>query len=122
LDRDDLGKINDFITLDGGQRVEYAHNQELTTIRGFVTGEWVLNVHMYNKRDLNPSLVEVRIDKLNPTVQTLFYKKIVMESKWEEVTVTRFVMTNQGDIISWDNLPKKLVKVALVQRHSDSAG
>jgi hypothetical protein len=122
LDRDDLGKINDFITLDGGQRVEYAHNQELTTIRGFVTGEWVLNVHMYNKRDSNPALVEVRIDKLNPTVQTLFYKKIVMKRKWEEVTVTRFVMTNQGDIISWDDLPKELVKVALVQRHADSAG
>jgi len=112
LDRDDLGKINDTITLDDGRRVEYAHNQELTTIRGFLTGEWVLNVHMYNKRDANPTLVEVRIDKLNPTVQTLFYKKIVMKSKWEEVTVTRFVMTNQGDIINWDNLPKKLVKIA----------
>ena len=97
LDRDDLGKINDTITLDDGRRIEYTHNQELTTIRGFVTGEWVLNVHMYKKRDSNPTLVEVRIDKLNPKVQTLFYKKIVMKSKWEEVTVTRFVMTNQGD-------------------------
>jgi hypothetical protein len=122
LDRDDLGKINDVITLGDGRRIEYAHNQELTTIRGFVSGEWVLNVHMYNKRDSNPSLVEVRIDKLNPTVQTLFYKKIVMKRKLEEVTVTRFVMTNQGDIISWDNLPKKLVKVALMQGDADSAG
>ncbi len=75
LDRDDLGQINDIITLDDGRRVEYTHNQELTTIRGFITGEWVLNVHMYSKRDENPTLVEVRIDKLNPTVQTLFYKK-----------------------------------------------
>ena len=122
LDRDDLGRINDFITLDDGSKVEYLHNQEITTIRGFVTGEWVLNVHMYNKRDANPSLVEVRIDKLNPTVQTLFYKKIVMKSKLEEITVTRFVMTNQGDIISWDSLPKKLVNVALMQAHSDRSG
>jgi hypothetical protein len=67
---------------------------------------------MYSKRDLNPTQVEVRIDKLNPSVQTLFYKKIVMEARWEEVTVTRFVMTNQGDIISWDDLPKKLLKMA----------
>jgi hypothetical protein len=112
LDRDDLGIINDTLTLDDGRKVEFKHNQELTTIRGFITGEWVLNVHMYSKRDLNPTQVEVRIDKLNPSVQTLFYKKIVMEARWEEVTVTRFVMTNQGDIISWDDLPKKLLKMA----------
>ncbi len=112
LDRDDLGKINDTITLDDGRRVEYPHNQELTTIRGFLTGEWVLNVHMYNKRDAKPILVEVRIDKLNPKVETVFYKKVVMKSRWEEITVTRFVMTNQGDIIDWDDLPKTLVKIA----------
>lgn len=122
LDRDDLGQINDIITLDDGRRVEYTHNQELTTIRGFITGEWVLNVHMYNKRDSNPTLVEVRIDKLNPRVQTLFYKKIVMENKWEEVTVTRFVMTSQGDIINWDDLPKKLLKLASLQRDLGGVG
>jgi len=122
LDRDDLGKLNDTITLDDGRRVEYPHNQELTTIRGFLTGEWVLNVHMYNKRDANPILVEVRIDKLNPKVETVFYKKIVMKSRWEEITVTRFVMTNQGDIINWDDLPKTLVKIASLSRRVGGIG
>ena len=122
LDRDDRGKINDTITLDDGHRVEYSHNQELTTIRGFLTGEWVLNVHMYSKRDANPILVEVRIDKLNPKVETVFYKKIVMKSRWEEITVTRFVMTNQGDIINWDDLPKSLVKIASLPRGVGGAG
>jgi len=112
LDRDDLGKANDVIILNDGSKVEYPHNQELTTIRGFLSGEWVLNLHMYSKRDQNPTPVEVRIEKLNPRVQTVFYKKILMTTKWEEVTVTRFVMTNQGDIISWDELPKKLLKHA----------
>ena len=112
LDRDDRGKINDTLLLDDGRRVEYNHNQELTTIRGFLTGEWVLNVHMYNKRDATPTPVEIRIDKLNPKVKTVFYKKIVMRHRWEEITATRFVMTNQGDIISWDDLPKALIKIA----------
>jgi hypothetical protein len=116
LDRDDLGEVNDVITLDDGSRISYPHNQELTTIRGFLPGEWVLNVHMYSKRELNPALVEVRIDKLNPTVQTLFYKKVEMKHQWEEVTVTRFVMSNQGAIISWDELPKALVEHALLAR------
>lgn len=119
LDRDDLGAINDTIILDDGRRIEYNHNQELTTIRGFLTGEWVLNVHMYNKRDANPTLVEVRIDKLNPKVETIFYKKIVMKREWEEITVTRFVMTNEGAIISWDDLPKKLLEAA---SHSGGGG
>jgi hypothetical protein len=122
LDRDDLGKINDTITLDDGRRVEYTHNQELATIRGFLTGEWVLNVHMYSKRDANPTLVEVRIDKLNPKVETVFYKKIVMKSRWEEITVTRFVMTNQGDIINWDDLPKTLLKIASLPRGVGGVG
>ena len=122
LDRDDLGKVNDIITLDDGRRIEYPHNQELTTIRGFLTGEWVLNVHMYSKRDPNPTLVEVRIDKLNPKVETLFYKKIVMKSRWEEVTVARFVMTEQGDIITWDDLPKRLLQLASQRRGPRGAG
>jgi hypothetical protein len=122
LDRDDLGKINDTLTLDDGRQVVYPHNQELTTIRGFLTGEWVLNVHMYSKRDANPTLVEVRIDKLNPKVETIFYKEIMMKSRWEEVTIARFVMTNQGDIISWDDLPKKLLKVAAQRRGSGGSG
>ena len=122
LDRDDLGKINDTIKLPDGREVVYPHNQELTTIRGFLTGEWVLNVHMYNKRDENPTLVEVRIDKLNPKVETVFYKEVVMKSRWEEITVARFVMTNQGDIISWDDLPKTLLKVAAQQRGTRGPG
>lgn len=116
LDRDDLGTINDVIILDDGSRVEYPHNQELTTIRGFIRGEWVLNVHMYNKRDTKPTLVEVRIDKLNPKVETIFYKKIVMKREWEEITVSRFVMTNEGDIINWDDLPKALIEHAFAAR------
>ncbi|MGD9045557.1 MAG: hypothetical protein PVG06_17720 [Desulfobacterales bacterium] len=122
LDRDDLGKINDTLRLEDGREIVYPHNQELTTIRGFLTGEWVLNVHMYNKRDPNPTLVEVRIDKLNPRVETIFYKEIVMKSKWEEVTVTRFVMNNQGDVIDWDDLPKNLLKVAAQGRGSGGSG
>jgi hypothetical protein len=122
LDRDDLGKINDTLRLEDGREIVYPHNQELTTIRGFLTGEWVLNVHMYNKRDANPTLVEVRIDKLNPRVETIFYKEIVMKRRWEEVTVTRFVMTNQGDVIDWDDLPKNLLKVAAQGRGSGGSG
>ncbi len=45
-----------------------------------------------------------------------------MKNKWEEITVTRFVMTSQGDIINWDDLPKKLLKLASLQRDLGGVG
>jgi hypothetical protein len=122
LDRDDLGAVNDTIRLKDGRTIKYTHNQELTTIRGFITGEWVLNVHMYKKRDPSPTPVEVRIDKLNPKVQTILYKKIVMNQTWEEITIARFVMTSQGDIIDWDDLPKNLLQQASRPRYEGGEG
>jgi hypothetical protein len=45
-----------------------------------------------------------------------------MNRTWEEVTATRFEMTNQGDIIDWDDLPKKLLQQASLPRYSGGAG
>lgn len=109
LDRDDEGKKNDVIMLPDGTEVAYEHNQEITTIRGFIPGEWVLNIHMYAKRTDKPTKVEVKIDKLNPSVKTILYKKFTMTEQWEEITVIRFTMTAGGEILSMDDLFKKLV-------------
>lgn len=110
LDRDDLGNVNDTIVLPSGQRIVLPINQELTTIRGFIPGEWILNIHMYKKRTEEGAVVEVFIDKLNPKVKKLFYKKIILSRQWQEVTVARFTMTQQGKVWDWNSLPKKLVE------------
>jgi len=110
IDRDDLGKINDTITLANGETVKYEHNQEIVTIRGFISGEWTLNIHMYRKRDKEPISAEIKIEKLNPSVKTLFYKKLLLSRQWEEVTVTRFIMDSGGNISAWNTLSKKLIK------------
>jgi hypothetical protein len=112
LDRDDLGIVNDKVTTLGGDKYEYIYNQEMTTIRGFIPGEWVLNLHMYNKRDPGPVSVMVRIDKLNPRAETVFQKTLEMTTTGEEITIARFTMNAQGEITHWDNLPKSLVMVA----------
>jgi hypothetical protein len=114
LDRDDLGKVNDRIIADG-KTIEYIYNQELTTIRGFIGGEWVLNLHMYNKRDSDPVTVTVRIDKLNPRVETLFLKEFIMDETGQELTATRFVMSDQGSILEWNELPKSLLSLETME-------
>ena len=49
LDRDDLGATNDTIATDHGPIVHQL-NEEHITIRGIVEGEYIVNVHWYNKK------------------------------------------------------------------------
>jgi len=109
LDRDDLGHINDTIVLPDGTIIECPLNQELVSIRGFIPGEWILNIHAYRHRETEPTPVKVSIDKINPSFKTVFFKEITIIEQWQEETVTRFTMTSGGDIIAFDAMPKKLV-------------
>jgi hypothetical protein len=115
LDRDDLGSVNDTIEMPDGKKVIIPYNEEKTSIRGFIKGEWVLNIHLYSKRGISareskPVPVEVRIEKLNPSSKTVFYKKVDLINHWEEITITRFTMLENGDIFQFDNLEKSLIE------------
>ena len=50
LDRDDLGNSNDTIMLADGRVIKSEQNQEIVTIRGWIPGEWVVNIHFYAYR------------------------------------------------------------------------
>jgi len=114
LDKDDRGFITDRVTLGDGSVISVTINQEITTIRGFIPGEWVLNIHMFRREgkelDTSPTNVQVRMEKLNPKVETVLYREYVMTEYWEEKTVARFIMTAGGDIIGWSELYKKVIK------------
>lgn len=121
IDRDDLGKSNDTIVMPNGVEVSIALNQEIATIRGFIPGEWIINIHMFRKWYEDSTNVVVKIEKLNPTVRTLIYKKYTMETHWEEITVARLTMTADGDIIDMeDELPVSLVNEMLGESDADS--
>jgi len=113
LDRDDLGMLHDVIVLADGSVIECPRNQELVTLRGFIPGEWVLNLHAYHRRENSPTHVRVSIDKVNPSFSTVFFKDVVMSEQWQETTVTRFNMTAQGAILGFDSTPKELVQSAM---------
>ena len=109
LDRDDLGNLNDIIYLADGSVIKYPYNQEILTIRGFIGGEWTLNVHMYAKRDAAPTMVRVTVDKLNPKLKPILAKDILLSERGDEITVARFEMGSNGDILSLNDMPKKLI-------------
>jgi len=110
LDRDDTGKVKDTITLPTGEKISYDKNQEITTIRGIVPGEWVINIHMY-RMDYSDRLSNVTVEmvKLNPSRTIVIYKKFVLEKYWQEITVARVTISNSGEVLLVDDLPKKLV-------------
>ena len=109
LDRDDLGHSNDIIYLDDGTVIKYPYNQEILTIRGFIGGEWTLNIHMYAKREEEATPVRVTLDKLNPNFKTILAKDVFLEVKGDEVTVARFEMSSGGEILALNDIPKGLI-------------
>jgi len=114
LDRDDLGGKGDTFKMADGRVVSYNYNQEILTIRGIIPGEWILNIHMYNKNTNKPSDVTIRIDKLNPKVITVYNETVTLIDQWEEKTIIRFTMKNNGDMIGVNYLFTSLIK-----RHPD---
>lgn len=116
LDRDDLGSTKDKVFLPDGAEVYYPYNQEIVTIRGAISGMWILNIHMYKKKELGAANVEVKLEKLNPRVSLIFCKSYVMEEEKEEITVARFEMDSTGTILHVDEVQVGLVREKLVER------
>jgi hypothetical protein len=111
LDRDDVGHVNDNIYVNG-ILIEYPYNQEIGTIRGAVPGEWILNIHMYAKRRADPANVTIRIDKINPKVNTIFLESFKLD-EFEEKTVYRFTMDKDGTIFLTSTDPYNMVEEEL---------
>jgi len=111
LDRDDRGEINDTITING-KEVVHRINQEVVTLRGIISGEYVVNAYFYEARSQQPIEV-LTVDKVNPTLKTVFVDKITMLKQDEEHTFVRFKLDGKGEIQNINRLPKRLTPYAL---------
>lgn len=116
LDRDDLGDKNDRIKMPNGKHVSFPQNQELTTIRGVISGEYVLNIHLYRQRIKIETPVNISITKLNPKAMVVFAKTINLDTDFQEETVTRFTLAQNGDVLMFDSFYSKLINVKLSDR------
>lgn len=109
LDRDDLGLRNDTIEV-GGQRVVNPLNQEVVSIRGILPGEYVVNLHLYRAEDdSTPVPATLKVEKLNPRVELVFYGSVVLTGGGDERTAVRFSIGADGRVRDVNQLPKALV-------------
>ena len=107
MDRDDLGRANDRIKTNEGW-IEYPENKELITIRGIIPGEYILNIHMFNKRDKGPITVVITMTKLKPH-SFVFRKTLILEKHGDEKTVARFTINSDGMIENISDDEKKFI-------------
>ncbi len=110
LDRDDRGKLNDTITVNG-EEIENPLNQEVVTLRGVVKGEYVVNLHYYASQTEKAVEVNVRLVKVNPALEVVYYGKVNLEKAGDEKTALRFRIGKDGKVSDINFLPKKLVSL-----------
>jgi uncharacterized protein YfaP (DUF2135 family) len=110
LDRDDRGLLNDTITVNG-EEIQNPLNQEVVTLRGVVKGEYVVNLHYYASETEKPVDVNVRVVKVNPALEVVYYGVVTLEQKGDEKTAVRFRIGHDGKVSGINFLPKKLVSI-----------
>ena len=112
LDRDDRGLLADRVVLDGKEVINPI-NQEIITVRGLQSGEYVVNLMHYQSHYSEALPVSVKVEKLNPEVTLVFYGTRYLQGTGDEQTAVRFKMDANGNITGTNELQKNLLTVAL---------
>ena len=107
LDRDDTGVTFDTISTSFGI-VKYKENREMVSIRGYVPGEYVVNVHMFTKREDAETPVTIILEKINP-YRVVTGRNVVLVKVGEEKTAFRFTVNDEGKVINTSQLEKSLI-------------
>lgn len=108
LDRDDRGTANDMLTFNGASHINPL-NQEIATIRGYIPGEYVVNVHYYASKTQEPIPVQVRVSKVNPKLEVVYYATVTLQRTGNERTAVRFTVAKDGSVSDISTLQKELV-------------
>ena len=121
LDRDDLGLANDKVELPDGNYTYVYRNKEVASLRGTHEGEYLVNIHVYNKKpwkdsSMRPSTIRVELIKLNP-YQEVTQAEFVATRKGQEFTAFHFTLDDDGDVIGIRD-----EREALIGSHAVSAG
>ena len=103
LDRDDLGLSNDKVKGPDGKVVYVYRNKEVVSLRGYSKGEYLVNVHVYNKKPwkdgkMHPSNIKVELIKLNPYAEVT-QAEFVGIGRGQEFTAFHFTLNDEGEVI-----------------------
>lgn len=83
-------------------------HEERVIIRGTFPGEYIVNVHMYNKRDATPTLVSVRLVTLKGLDDEAAQREIELAVNGAEATAFRFTLLENGTVGETNTLERRL--------------
>lgn len=107
LEHDDLGTaVSGTQYLPNGQKVRVLYNGERVDLRGFVPGEYTVNVHMYRKTDPGPTRVTVELWSAD---RVLVHRAVVLRTTGQEETAFRFTLTPRGTVTGVNQVQARLV-------------
>ena len=109
LERDDRGMFKDVVLLDG-KEITNPLNQEIVAFRGLQDGQYVVNVVHYIANGTAPLPVQVKVEKLNPTVKVIYYQTLELKGTGDEQTAVRFTLKGQ-EVVDVNTTPKSLVEL-----------
>ena len=79
-------------------------------MRGLIAGEYVVNIHHYLATTPDPVPVSVKVEKLNPKVEVVFYDRLFLDHTGDEKTAVRFSVGEDGEITDINTRPKSLIR------------
>ncbi|MEM3097526.1 MAG: hypothetical protein QXU32_02255 [Nitrososphaerales archaeon] len=108
LENDDLGQG---VTGYDPSGVKVTKRGERVIIRGAIPGEYVVNVHMYNKSNRSPELTPVtaQLWRLRGSDKMVLKRQTYLRGDGDEKTVFRFTLDKEGNISNINYLPAQLV-------------
>jgi hypothetical protein len=109
LDRDDRGDYKNTIVVNG-KTIRNAVREEIVTMRGLIAGEYVVNIHHYLATTPDPVPVSVKVEKLNPRVEVVFYDRLFLDHTGDEKTAVRFTIDDGGKVVDINTRPKSLIR------------
>ena len=118
LDRDDLGLSNDKVQLPDGDYTYVYRNKEVASLRGTHEGEYLVNIHVYNKKpwkdhSMKPSTIRVELIKLNP-YDEVTQAEFIADKRGQEFTAFHFTLDEDGEVIEIRNDREPLIGVSSV--------
>ncbi len=101
LERDDLGHVNDSVTVNG-KEIILPINQEVVTLRALVPGEYRVSIHYYRgvggMPSENPVPISVRLIKINPKYKISFFKEAIIMRVGDELAIFQFTIETKDGI------------------------
>ena len=114
--------------LSGDRRIEVLQGidfeispAETVSIRGIVAGEYTVNVNYYLATTTAPVPVSVKIEKVNPAVEVIYYDTLMLNHMGEEKTAARFKIADSGNVLDVNHRPKSLIQLTRSVRRNAGA-